>query len=336
VRVTPRTYRLAADSSLDKAVITIRGDDITVDFAGASLVGLDPAADPDQARGIGISIEGGRNVRVINATVRGYKVGLLARGTHNLTLARDDFSHNWKPRLFSGIEHESLVDWLSHHHNEQREWLRFGAGAYFEDVRVGEIRDVRIEQGMEGLMLVRSDSLRIWNNVIEFNSGVGIGLYRANPIEPGDWGYPKHRDTRSRDYVVADNTFTGNRVGVRSANTTGTMVANRFTRVDSTVVRVDTSALGESGGGGHRAARSARADRGRRGCARTRFAGGARPVRDHRRRVGTVRLAFAQTLAGRLGAWGGQSASCARSRGNVACRRSSRHRDALGGSRPSR
>src|SRR4029078_8300723 len=405
VRVAPRTYRLTADSSLDKPVITIRGNDITVDFAGASLVGLDPNADPDLARGTGISIEGGRNVRVLNATIRGYKVGLLARGTHNLTLTRDDFSHNWKPRLFSGIEHESLVDWLSHHHNEQREGLRFGAGAYLEDVHGGEIRDVRIEQGMEGLMLVRSDSLRIWNNVIEFNSGVGIGLYRssdnvimhnrasynvrgyshgfyrrgqdsanlllyeqscrnvvaynsmthggdglflwagqstmdtgeggsndnlfygndfsfaptngmeatfsrnvfaenrvegsdyglwagysfdsrivgnhftrnqlgiaiehgqnntiarntfdgdtvainlwANPIEPGDWGYPKHRDTRSRDYIVGSNTFTGNRVGVRTANTTGEMIGNRFLRVDSSIVRVDTSAFRDVGG----------------------------------------------------------------------------------------
>ena len=88
VRITPRTYRLPAPSSLDSAVVTIKGDDITVDFAGASLVGLDPSADPDQAHGVGIYIEGGRNVRVINATVRGYKLGLLARGTHNLTLAR--------------------------------------------------------------------------------------------------------------------------------------------------------------------------------------------------------------------------------------------------------
>ena len=26
----------------------------------------------------------------------------------------------------------------------------------------------------------------------------------ANPIEPSEWGYPKHRDTRSRDYSIAD------------------------------------------------------------------------------------------------------------------------------------
>src|SRR6185295_9232910 len=51
---------------------------------------------------------------------------------------------------------------------------------YLDGVHGGDIRDNRIVQGMEGLMLTRSDSLRIWNNTIEFNSGVGIGLYRSS------------------------------------------------------------------------------------------------------------------------------------------------------------
>jgi parallel beta-helix repeat protein len=405
VRVAPGVYRLAAAASLDSGAITVRGDDLTVDFAGATLVGTDPRADPDAATGVGIRVVGGRNVRIVNATIRGYKVGLLARGTRGLTLAHDDLGHNWKPRLFSVREHESLVDWLSHHHNENDEWLRFGAGAYLADVHGGEIRDVRIEQGMEGLMLVRTDSLRIWNNVIEFNSGVGIGLYRssdnvimhnrasynvrgyshgiyrrgqdsadlllyeqscrnivafnsmthggdgvflwagqstmdtgaggandnlfyrndfsfaptngmeatfsrntfienrvegseyglwggysfdsnvignefvgnrtgiaiehgqsntiarnrfngdsvaislwANPIEPSEWGYPKHRDTKSHDYLVASNTFTGNRVAVRAANTTARLGGNHYDRVDSQLVSRDSASLGESGG----------------------------------------------------------------------------------------
>ncbi|HVX39506.1 MAG TPA: right-handed parallel beta-helix repeat-containing protein [Gemmatimonadaceae bacterium] len=180
VRVARNAYRLAAPASMDSAVITVRGDDVTVDFDGATLAGIAPNADPDLATGVGVRIDGGHNVRIINATIRGYKVGLLARGTHGLTLAHDDLGHNYKPRLFSLVEHESLADWLSHHHNEHDEWLRFGAGAYLADVRGGEIRDVTIEEGMEGLMLARSDSLRIWNNAIEFNSGVGIGLYRSS------------------------------------------------------------------------------------------------------------------------------------------------------------
>lgn len=180
VRIAAGTWRVAAPASLDSAVITVRGDDITVDFAGASLEGSPLAADPDQAAGVAIRIDGGRNVTIRNAHVRGYKVGILARGTHDLSLLDNDLSYNWKPRLYSLVEHESLVDWLSHHHNEQDEWLRYGPAIYLSDVRRGSLRGNRITQGTEGLMLVRSDSLRIWNNTIEFNSGVGIALYRSS------------------------------------------------------------------------------------------------------------------------------------------------------------
>ncbi|MGH7634453.1 MAG: hypothetical protein ACRENC_12035, partial [Gemmatimonadaceae bacterium] len=41
VRVAPGRYRLAARASLDSAVIVVRGDDVTVDFAGATLEGTD-------------------------------------------------------------------------------------------------------------------------------------------------------------------------------------------------------------------------------------------------------------------------------------------------------
>lgn len=180
VRVVPKVYLVPAPPSLDSSVIVIRGDDITVDFSGATLRGTSQNADPDEGAGLAIRVEGGRNITIRNARVHGYKIALLARGTRNLRLFDNDFSHNWKPRLFSGIEHESLIDWLSHHHNERDEWLRFGAGAYLIDVRRGEIRGNRIEYGMEGLMLTRTDSMRIWNNFIQFNSGVGIGLYRSS------------------------------------------------------------------------------------------------------------------------------------------------------------
>jgi parallel beta-helix repeat protein len=401
VRIAPKTYRFAGG---DSAVITIRGSNLVVDFAGATLEGLEPGADPEQAAGVGIRIDGGRDVEVRNARVRGYKVGLIARGTRRLTLARNDFSYNWKPQLFSVMEHESLVDWLSHHKTEHDEWLRFGAGVYLADVRGGDVRDNRIVQGMEGLMMVRTDSMRVWNNVIEFNSGVGIGMYRsshntimhnrasynvrgyshgffrrgqdsadllmyeqssnnvvaynsmthggdglflwagqstmdtgkggandnlfygndfsfaptngmeatfsrntfvknrvegsdyglwggysfdskvvdndfvknrvgvaiehgqnnliganrftgdstaiylwANAIEPSDWGYPKYRDTQSRGYVVGANSFRGNRVGLRLANTTGQSLENMFSGVDSQIVRRDSSTFPDMG-----------------------------------------------------------------------------------------
>lgn len=53
-------------------------------------------------------IDGGRNVTIRNAKIRGYKIAILARGTRDLRLLDNDLSFNWKPRLYSLIEHESL------------------------------------------------------------------------------------------------------------------------------------------------------------------------------------------------------------------------------------
>ena len=180
VRIAPRTYRLSAPASLDSAVITIRGDDVTVDFAGARMEGLGPESDPDLAQGVAVRVEGGRNVRILHATIHGYRVGILARGTRGLELLDDDVSHTWKPRLFSLVEHESLVDWQSYHHNEHDEWLRWGAAIYLADVTGGAVRGSRAVQGANGLMLVRTDSLDIADNDFSFNSGTGIALYRSS------------------------------------------------------------------------------------------------------------------------------------------------------------
>jgi parallel beta-helix repeat protein len=179
-RIARRVYPLRANASIDSALIVIRGNDITVDFNGAELRGTSVSADPDEGLGIAIRVDGGRNVRITNARVRGYRVGIMAIGTRGLTLADNDLSYNWKPRLFSLVEHESLVDWMSFHHNEQREWLRFGAGAYLEDVKGGELRNNRAEQGSNGILIVRSDSLSIHDNDLSYNSALGLGLYRAS------------------------------------------------------------------------------------------------------------------------------------------------------------
>ncbi len=180
VRVIPRHYRLPAPASLDSAAVTIRGENIVVDFSGATLDGSAPGASPDLAAGVAIRVEGGHNVRILHARIRGYRFGVLARETHGLDLIDNDASDTWKPRLFSVVEHESLADWLSFHHNEKDEWLRYGAAFYLSGVSGGELRGNRAERGMNGLLLVRSDHLEIGENDFSFNSGVGIGLYRSS------------------------------------------------------------------------------------------------------------------------------------------------------------
>ena len=177
VRIKPGTYVVPAS---DSGIITIRGSNITVDMRGVELVGNADRTHPDRFTGTAIRIDAGRDVTVQGATIRGYRIGILARGTRNLVLLDNDVSHNWKTRLMSGIEKESLVDWMSYHQNEKDEWLKHAAAIYLVDVRGGEIKGNRSVQGQNALLMTRTDSMRIWNNELSYNSGLGIGMYRSS------------------------------------------------------------------------------------------------------------------------------------------------------------
>src|SRR3989442_6496166 len=77
---------------------------------------------------------------------------------------------------------------------------------YLEDVKRGEVRDNTVEHGMNGLLLVRSDSVEIRGNNVSFNSGLGIGLYRStddtvvhNRLDYNVRGYSHGHYTRGQD-----------------------------------------------------------------------------------------------------------------------------------------
>ena len=125
-------------------------------------------------------VDGGDHVTIKGLKVHGYKIGILARKSASLHVTGADLSYNRKPRLYSLVEHESLLDWMSYHHNEKDEWIDSGAGIYLADSDDAEIDHSTIVQGQNGLMLARSNNARVWNNNFSFLSGLGIALFRAS------------------------------------------------------------------------------------------------------------------------------------------------------------
>lgn len=179
ITVKPGTYRFRASDDLKTPALIVRGNNITIDFNGAVLAGSSDDADPDTMAGVGILIDGGSKVTIKNAVVRGYKVALMARNAPDLHITFGDFSYNWKQRLYSGIEKESLVDWMSYHQNEKDEWLRYGAAIYLRNCDRAEIDNNIAVQGQNGLMVTASTGLKIWNNTFQYLSALGVGLYRV-------------------------------------------------------------------------------------------------------------------------------------------------------------
>jgi hypothetical protein len=98
----------------------------------------------------------------------------------------------------------------------------------------------KFERNRIGLAIEHGQDNQILNNTF-IGDSTSISLW-ANAIEPSDWGYPKHRDTKSRDYVIADNTLRPVRVAVRVRDTRNARVERNVIVADSAlVVSGDTS-----------------------------------------------------------------------------------------------
>jgi parallel beta-helix repeat protein len=81
------------------------------------------------------------------------------------------------------------------------------------------------------------------------NNKEGIRLW-ARKEQPADWGYAKYRDTRSRNYYIANNNFNSNEIALNINRTDSLNVFDNIydengqdLKIDSTVTRLDTTMM---------------------------------------------------------------------------------------------
>lgn len=181
VVVTSATYNIDADTSFKKPLLIIDGKNIVVDFNNAVLQGSNGTELPNQFHGIAILIKkGSSNIVLKNANIHGYKIAVFGDSVNNLTIDNCNFSYNYRQQLHSNWKREDISDWLSFHHNEQGEWLRYGAGIYLSHCRKAIIKNNIVNNGQCGLLMTSCDSAEIFDNNFSFNSALGIGMYRSS------------------------------------------------------------------------------------------------------------------------------------------------------------
>jgi len=179
VKIKAGTYNFNAVKDLTKPVIIIEGKNIEIDFNGAVLNGANEFDLPNEFKGLGILVKNAENVKIKNLKVRGYKVGLMAEGVDSLKIENSDFSYNYRQKLKSKFDKENIDDWMSYHHNENDEWLRYGAAIYLKNCDYAVVKYLKVTGGQNGLMMTNCNYGLFYNNYITFNSAIGIGLYRS-------------------------------------------------------------------------------------------------------------------------------------------------------------
>ena len=180
VKIKRQQYKLDASEKMDEAVIVIEGDNITIDFNNAILTGSSKKKNPDEFFGIAILVRNSKMVTIKNLKAKGYKVALLARDVTSLTIENCDFSYNYRQHLNSTQEKEDISDWLSHHQNENDEWLRYGAAIYLRNCDFTIVKNTKVIGGQNALMMMNCNYGKIYNNDFSYNSGLGLGMYRCS------------------------------------------------------------------------------------------------------------------------------------------------------------
>ena len=114
--------------------------------------------------GSAIIIRNSKNVIIKNLKARDYKVALLARNVDRLILDNCDLSYNYRQHLNSTQEKEDVSDWMSYHHNEKDEWLRYGAAIYLRNCNFAIITNCKVTGGQNALMMMECNDGKIYNN----------------------------------------------------------------------------------------------------------------------------------------------------------------------------
>jgi hypothetical protein len=135
----------------------------------------------------------------------------------------------------NGIEATFSRNTFLGNHVEGNEYGMWGGYSFDSKIVANAFIDNRT-----GIAIEHGQNNLISSNIFSADS-TAIRVW-ADAIDAPAWEYPKRRDTRSRGYEVADNTFARNRVGVRAAATAGITVSNNaFVDVDSTAAIQDST-----------------------------------------------------------------------------------------------
>jgi parallel beta-helix repeat protein len=179
-KIKKAVYPIAALPNKTTPVILIEGNNITIDFNNAELQGGGNKPTPDLYTGTALLVRNSKKVTIKNLKARGYKVALRVVNVEQLVVENCDFSYNYRPHLNSTQEKEDISDWMSYHHNEKDEWLRYGAAIYLDSCTAFTVRNCKVTGGQNALMMTACNNGWVYNNDFSFNSGVGIGMYRSS------------------------------------------------------------------------------------------------------------------------------------------------------------
>lgn len=157
--------------------LTVKGDNITVDFSDAYVRGdKDVYHNREVFNGVGLLIDGCKNVTIRNAHIQGFRFNIKVVNSENVRLINCDTSFSRSIRM--SRDGQLLDTFLNLRDNNA--WRTYGAGIWLENSRNCTVDRCYSTGAQNGAVLVNSDQNTITNCDFSFNGGWGVALSHSN------------------------------------------------------------------------------------------------------------------------------------------------------------
>ena len=207
--------------STGKGAIQVGADNVVIDFQGGTLQSPSVLSGRMETyNGIGVAINGHKNVTIRRARIHGYQFNIKALKAEGLRIEDCEVGQSRSQRIMEKGSPKQI--WLNLRGLDS--WRTYGAGVWLEDCLKPIVKGVRANQSQNGLVMVHSSYGKVSGCDFSFNSGWGIALCRSsdnivawnhadfvNRPWAGGWGGDSSGftvTTQSHRNIFAFNSFT--------------------------------------------------------------------------------------------------------------------------------
>jgi parallel beta-helix repeat protein len=157
--------------------LTVRGNDITIDFNDAFVRGeKDIFHNRENFDGVGLLIDGCKNVTIKNANVQGFRFNIRIVNSSNVRLENCNVDCSRAIRMMGD---SGLLDTFLNL-RDSNEWRHYGAGIWVENSAGCTIEKCSGTGALIGTAIVDCNECTVHNCNFSFNGGWGIAMSHSN------------------------------------------------------------------------------------------------------------------------------------------------------------
>ena len=158
-----------------QGAIRITGKNIEVDFSGLKL--SSGIKGQDKFAGVGILVDGARNVVIRNANVTGYKYNIVVRNSKRVLVTGCNVGGSYMKPII-GVKKYDQRDWLDIF--KESKWRKYGAGIALETSSECRIQKCESHDAVNALWLINSSGNYVVHNDFSHNTGWGIWMWNSS------------------------------------------------------------------------------------------------------------------------------------------------------------